>query len=138
MRESTTHDAVVAIVPRDLGVQRVRPLLSRLRAGAPTGVAVGALLGLINGATLAVVTEVSFWSVALWVGGGAIVGLAIAAAAALVDARRASRAGSTDRMRLAAGYFDVVVATQPSRARHVLARWWDPEARPHTRRRRSA
>jgi hypothetical protein len=29
------------------------------------------------------------------------------------------------------------VATEPARARHVLARWWDPAARPRARRRRS-
>jgi hypothetical protein len=127
--EGVEGDAV-AIVPRDLGVENVRPVLSRLRAGAPIGVAFGALLGLINGATLAIVSEVSFWSIAMWAGGGAVVGLAIAATAVLIDAHRASSAGSVERERLAAGRFDVVVTTQAARSRHVLARWWDPAARP--------
>jgi hypothetical protein len=119
----------VAIVPRELRVRPIRPFRSLFRIGVPTGVLTGALLGGVAGATVWGTGTVPWWAIGLWVIRGVVIGLVAALLVALVGARRATGGDGGEDPHLEAGHFDVTAASQPGRARHLLARWWDPAAR---------
>jgi hypothetical protein len=120
----------VALVPRGLRLRRTGPLATRLRLALQVGALTGALVGAGAGAAVALAAVGSLWMVLFSVPAGVAAG---AVAGAVV-------AGSSGRGRspvewLEADRYEVVCTERPAHASHLLARWWDPEAPPASRRR---
>ena len=123
------HD--VGIAPRSFEEVDPHPL-RRLLA---TGVRRGAIGGVIGASALALGRELglrtlveSILPVVAW---GVLAGVVIGGLVAVATYRRQrARAAFTPPKDIAPTRYEVVVDRDPDRARHGLARWWDPAARP--------
>jgi hypothetical protein len=128
----------VAIAPRDFDVVETSRLRDRVRGSAIRGaVAAGAVIGAAG-----VVATIGFGELVRFVLPLALVATLVGAGAgivaALVGHRRASLFVDPNQARgLTPTRFDVVVDRWAGGARHELARWWDPAARPRERDRAS-
>jgi hypothetical protein len=90
-------------------------------------------IGLTPAAVLITVAILSPLSVAGWLYAGSLTASAISAAVGVCLERRwAARTRQRARAdrTVVAGRFDVICTDAADRARHVLARWWDPAAPP--------
>lgn len=123
------HD--VGIAPRDFVTVDPHPLRRRVRRWGRFGIVLGA-------ATMTVVALAQQLTWRIWlddvlpsIGLGAIAGVAIGIVAGLVAHRRQRRHQTiAPPTTVAPTTFEVVVGRDPERARHGLARWWDPAAPP--------
>lgn len=124
----------ILIAPHGFRVADEHPLRGRLRRGARLGTVCGAsalgIMSLISVAGFdAIVTAVV---PAIMI--GAVVGLAVALPVAAARHRQLrTRAFGRPPEELAPERFGIVVAREAARARHQLARWWNPSAPPARR-----
>jgi hypothetical protein len=121
----------LAIAPRGFEVVERHPLGRRVRAWTKVGCALGIAAG------AAVEVERRIGRAQLWEAVvptllvGAVVGLALGLVVAVVTHHRGRRrAFGTAPDVVAPHRYEVVVQGDPERARHGLARWWDPSAPP--------
>lgn len=120
--------ADLAIRPRDLRAERT----AAFRRCVASGSLIGALaaLGALVAAIATTSGAVSVVRVALNVALGALVGLAIGVGWSALRSWRASRESRDGAERLQAERFEVMSSARTARASYLLARWWNPAARP--------
>jgi hypothetical protein len=121
----------LGIGPRDFEVVDQHPLRRRLgrwlRVGAITGTSAMAVIAIGGEVGWRALVD-SVLPAVVW---GAVVGMVLGIVVALVSYRRRKAvefAPSPDLV--APTRFEVVVNHDQDRARHGLAKWWDPQARP--------
>lgn len=123
------HD--VGIGPRDFDVADPHPVRRSLRAGARRGGIVGlaamAVIGVWWEVGTAAVTDTILPLVAIGGAAGLLTGIVVAA---IAYRRRRARAFGPAPEALVPTRYEVVVERDRDRARHGLARWWDPAAPP--------
>jgi hypothetical protein len=123
------HDVVIR--PRQFHVAPTAHLREEVGAGARAGAAAGAAIALASALAIWASLDGRFWAVLCTAALGAVIGVVIGTARAIVHAREADRAGDGHGCpALAPERFEVVVDGDEHRAGHELARWWDVEAVP--------
>ena len=120
----------VGIAPRDFHITDRHPLWRRLGSWLRYGAAIGALAGLLIELGRRLGIDVIVRAVVPAVAVGIGIGVVLGAVVAIVGHRRAKMQNGVPTDVLAPGRYDIVVGRDPDRARHGLAKWWDPAAPP--------